>query len=124
MPVRQFELLADEPPKAGGTDTGPMPTELLLCSLASCFAMAVAYAARERDLELPDLVVHVDGEYDGARFGRLRVEVQCSQAREELDDLVRSAKRYCYVSNTLARPPELEYTIAQPPAGSPPAPHA
>ncbi|CAN5181135.1 OsmC family protein [soil metagenome] len=124
MPVRQFELLADEPPKSGGTDTGPMPTELLLCSLASCFAMAVAYAAGERDLQLRDLLVHVDGEYDGARFGSLRVEVQSSHAREELEDLVRAAKRYCYISNTLARSPELEYTVAQPPAGSPPAPHA
>jgi putative redox protein len=124
MPVRQFELLADEPPEAGGSDTGPMPTELLVCSLASCFAMAVVYAARERDLQLRDLAVHVDGEYDGARLGRLRVEVRSSHDRDELDDLVAAAKRYCYVSNTLARPPELEYTVAEPPAGPPPAPHA
>ncbi len=117
MSVRQFELLADEPPGAGGTDTGPTPTELLLSALASCFAMAVAHAARKRELELADLVVHVDGEYDGARFGRLRVEVQSSHARGELDDLVRMAKRYCYISNTLARPPELEYAVADRPAG-------
>lgn len=119
MSVRQFELLADEPPGAGGTDTGPTPTELLLCALASCFAMAVAHAARTRELELSDLAVHVEGEYDGARFGRLRVEVQSRHPRDELDDLVHAARRYCYISNTLARSPELEYAVTEPPA-----PHA
>ena len=38
-----FTLTVDEPPSAGGTHTGPMPTEYLLASLASCYALAVAW---------------------------------------------------------------------------------
>ena len=48
VPIRQFQLLADEPEDvAGGTDTGPTPTELLLASLATCFAMALAHVTRD-----------------------------------------------------------------------------
>ena len=34
--------------RAGGGDTGPQPTELLLASLASCFALAVGHVAAKR----------------------------------------------------------------------------
>ena len=52
-----FPLTVDEPPSVGGTGRGPMPTDLLLASLSSCYALALAWAARKRGIELPDLVV-------------------------------------------------------------------
>ena len=33
--VRQFEIVSDEPPTAGGADAGPTPTELFLASLST-----------------------------------------------------------------------------------------
>jgi putative redox protein len=113
--VRQFELRVDEPgPRGGGTDTGPQPTELLLASVASCFALAVAHVAGQRGVELPDLSVTAAGEYDGLCFGAVRVEVRSSHPRAELAELVERAKRYCYVSNTLLRQPALEFVVAEP----------
>ena len=50
-----FELTADEPVSVGGAGTGPMPTQLFLSSLGTCFAMAVAFVAHKRGVELPDL---------------------------------------------------------------------
>jgi putative redox protein len=63
IPVRKFEILADEPPEDGGTDTGPAPTDLFLAALGSCFTMAVYHAAKKRQVELPDLAVRTTGHY-------------------------------------------------------------
>jgi uncharacterized OsmC-like protein len=76
VPIRGFEVLVDEPTTAGGTDTGPKPTELLLASLAACFALAVAHVVRKRGRELADVRVRVRGEYQGASFARITVEAR------------------------------------------------
>lgn len=87
-----------------------MPTELLLASLGSCFAMAMAYAARKRGIVLDGVEVRVVADYDGPRFSAIRVEVTGGPAAD-LERLVERARRVCYVSNTLADPPDLEYVI-------------
>ena len=114
--------MSDEPARFGGTDTGPMPTELFLASLASCFTLAVAHVARKRGVELPDPSVRVHGRYDGLRFGHIRVEVFSSYPREELQQLVDRAVSYCYVSSTLKRAPELEFVAAEGAVSHPPLP--
>jgi putative redox protein len=111
VPVRGFEVVSDEPPDYSGEDNGPTPTELFLASLVACFAMAVAYAARKGGVELPDLQVTVDGDYEGLRFSALRLGVISTLARSELEPLVETAKTYCYVSNTLLGNPRLDIVI-------------
>lgn len=104
--------MADEPDHVGGGDAGPTPTELLLASLASCFTMALAYAARRADATLPaDLAVTVTGHHQGPRFDRIRVDVRTAEPSEVLGSLLETAARYCYVSNTLSRPPEISYHL-------------
>jgi len=110
VPIRDFEVLVDEPTIVGGTDTGPTPTELLLASLGACFTLAVAHVARKRGHELPDLCVRVRGQYRGAGFDRIIVEATSSEL-----ELVRSvpdqAIRSSYVSNTIRGQPEIEYRV-------------
>ena len=119
--VRQFELAVDEPPAhSGGTDTGPQPTELLLAAAASCFALSVAHVAGQRGIRLADLAVTATGEYDGLRFGAIRVEVRSSHPHAELAALVERAKQLSYVSNTLRGRPVLEYLVAGPASHEPP----
>ena len=102
--ARGHEVRVDEPASAGGEDTGLMPTELFIASLASCFCMAVAFAARKRELEVPGLSVVVTA----ARAGReLRYDQIAVETRAEVDDatlalLVDRARPLCWVSNTLA----------------------
>lgn len=112
VPVREWEVRADEPPDIG-SDTGPAPTELFLTSLATCFTMAMVYAARKRDVKLDDLAVRVESDYDGPRIRSLRVEVQSTSPHDEVEALLEPARRACYVSNTLAEPPELTYVLAE-----------
>src|SRR5829696_1029245 len=86
---RGHEVAVDEPAHAGGEDAGLMPTELLCAALASCFCLALGHVAGKRDLDLPGLRVHVRAE----RLAMLAVR----------------ARRVCWVSNTLATPPAVEY---------------
>ena len=124
VPVRDFQVVADEPSQYGGTDLGPMPTELFLASLATCFAMAVHHAFGKRDVELPDLSVRVEADYDGLRFGRIRVEVRSSHPPEEIEAVMQRAISYCYVSNTLLKPPEMEFVVGDGPFTPPQPPPA
>jgi len=58
-------LVVDEPPEAGGTDTGPRPTQLLAASLASCTAITVEMYADRKGWDVGALEVEVDVAYDG-----------------------------------------------------------
>lgn len=103
-----FELVVDEPESAGGTGTGPQPTELLLASVASCMTLAMAWSARKRDVELTGLHVAVTGTYDGPQFSDLRIVVTAdAPSGAALDALVASAERVCYVTRTLRLGPTI-----------------
>ncbi|MHC4610618.1 MAG: OsmC family protein [Planctomycetota bacterium] len=50
--ARQFTWRGDEPPAAGGTDTGPTPYEILLGSLAACIAITLRLYANHKSIDL------------------------------------------------------------------------
>jgi len=91
-----------------------MPTDLLLASLSSCYALALAWAARKRGVDLPDLRVTATGSYGGPRFTSLELTVETSGPAGEVAPLLEPAKRVCYVSNTFAAVPEIEVRLADP----------
>jgi putative redox protein len=105
--VGPFTLVVDEPPKAGGTDTGPQPTDLFLASITSCMALAIAFVARKREVELEGLEVTGVGTYRGLRFDRVALSVSSATPRDVLSELITEAERLCYVSNTLRHQPQL-----------------
>lgn len=108
---REHTFRADEPTDVGGTDRGPMPTELLCGALASCFCLALVHVAAKRDVELPDLTVTVDGERFGReqRYGRLTVRAAARYDLDGLTALVERAKPFCWVSNMLDPAIEVAY---------------
>jgi len=106
-----FEIVVDEPEIHGGTGTGPQPTDLLLASVASCIALSVAFVARKRAIDVPNLDVKVVGTYRGLEFERITASITSSIPREVLDGLVSEAERVCYVSNTLRHCPDLEVRV-------------
>ena len=113
--ARGHELRVDEPPEYDGTDTGPMPTELLTAALASCMCLTVAWAARKRRVELPDLEVRAlqVREPGQPRYGRYEVTVLTSADPEAMVKVLDLAKRWCWVTNTLHEPPELVYRLSE-----------
>jgi putative redox protein len=109
--ARGREIAVDEPVASGGQDEGVMPTELLMGALASCFALALGFAARKRDRELPGLRVRVVAERAGTelRYSRIVVTAIADVPEAELEPLVERARRFCWVSNTFATPPDIAY---------------
>jgi len=90
-----------------------MPTEYFLASMASCYALALAWAAGQRGITLPDLSVTATGTYDGPRFSRLHLSVASGAPPGVVERLAEPALRVCYVSNTIAASPPIEVTITQ-----------
>jgi uncharacterized OsmC-like protein len=109
--ARGHRIIIDEPESAGGENRGMMPTEALCAALASCFCLAVAHVARRDGVEVSDLRVEAKAERAGRelRYGRIVVTTTAAVADGALAELVVRARRVCWVSNTLADPPAVEY---------------
>lgn len=105
----RHRIVVDEPESAGGTDTGPQPTDVFLASLSSCFTLAVYHVAKKRSITINALDVKVTGTYDGLAFRDLLVEVALDAGTDPTttDMLLERAKAVCYVSNTLLKGPAL-----------------
>jgi pyruvate dehydrogenase E2 component (dihydrolipoamide acetyltransferase)/putative redox protein len=112
--ARGHAIRVDEPESAGGTDTGMMPTELFCAALASCFCLAVGFAAGKRDLDVPGLRVTVTGErVEGElRYEHLVVTTQAALEPDVLARLVERARPLCWISNSLASGVSVEYVHA------------
>jgi len=71
--IRQFHLVADEPPEVGGDDRGPKPTEFLLASLGSCKAITLQMYAERKGWPLRQVQVELQETSGGdALEGRVR----------------------------------------------------
>ena len=109
--AREHTIRIDEPERSGGTNTGMMPTELFCAALASCFCLAVGFAAGKRDQEVPGLKVTVTAERPGKelRYDQLVVTTEAALEPELLARLVERARPLCWVSNSLASGVSVEY---------------
>ncbi len=109
--ARGHTIRVDEPETAGGGDSGMMPTELFCAALASCFCLAVGFAAGKRDLEVPGLEVTVTAERAGSelRYEHFVVTTRAELEPDALAQLVKRARPLCWVSNSLASGVIVEY---------------
>jgi uncharacterized OsmC-like protein len=97
------QMQGDETPQYGGDDTGPMPTELLLAAVGTCFCLAIAHVAKKRHIQLHHITLDVDADtdMDAFRFREIFLVARADLPQDQLDPLVEQATRYCFVSNTL-----------------------
>lgn len=62
--AQDHTLIIDQPADMGGSDSGPNPLEVLLVSLGSCQATVAAIIARQEGIELADISIETEGDYD------------------------------------------------------------
>lgn len=109
--ARQFSVKTDEPPQYKGDDTGMMPTELFISSIASCFCMALVFVAGRNEIEVSQMEVEVSAKADTRNFmySNIYVKVLSSLDNDITKELIDQAKKYCYVSNSISRSTPIEY---------------
>ena len=60
--IRQFQLVADEPPALGGQDAGPAPVEWVLAGLGACQAITLKMYAERKGWKLESVAVDLSYE--------------------------------------------------------------
>jgi uncharacterized OsmC-like protein len=112
--IRGHRITVDQPVDAGGDDTAPTPTELLVASLASCVAFyARRYLARHR-LDSEGLAVHAAYVIGGRPTRVLSMDLQLELPPgipESRREPLLAVASHCTVHNTLADPPAVSISL-------------
>ncbi|MEO0565449.1 MAG: OsmC family protein [Chloroflexota bacterium] len=119
--VRGHTTLIDRPESKGGTDRGAMGGEHLLVALGGCFMSNLLEIVRNRESDITDIHVSVDGTLDGTpkHFTAIEMHVTGTGDADELEKFVTMAERGCIVANTLKDAVNLSFktTALAPDAG-------
>ncbi len=121
---RQFLWRSDEPPEAGGANSGPTPYEFLLGSFAACMAMTLRLYATQKNIPLAgvdvilecdrvhsDDCVNCDGRPDGlVNQIESQITVYGDLTSVERDQLLQVARR-CPVHKTLEHGLQITDTV-------------
>jgi len=109
--IHQHQLLADELPEAGGTDTGPAPGDYLCSALASCKVITLRMYAQRKQWKVDAIKVKVDlvkGDQLPSGNNTFFCEVTLTG---ELDDTQRARMleiaRACPIHRLLSKPSEI-----------------
>jgi putative redox protein len=87
-------LRADEPMSSGGNDTGPRPTDLVLCGLGACTAITLRMYAERKGWRLGKIEVSVDYSGDGeARRIERSISFSASLSPEQLSRLAEISEK-------------------------------
>ena len=112
--IRGPKVHVDQPVKAGGQDSAPMPLELMSASLGTCVAFFVQQFLVTRGLDATGLAVDVQslGAANPHRIGRFEVNVKIpSGMPEKYREAVKRAAEGCTVHHTLTHAPEIDVQI-------------
>ena len=108
-------IAVDQPVEAGGTDTGPTPTDLFVASLASCTAHYAGRFLRRHGLSSEGLAITCafDMATDRpARVGTISLDVLVPAGiPEPLDGRFRAVIEHSTVKNSIATPPTIELRL-------------
>ncbi len=107
--VRDLSLVIDNPEDRGGTNEGPRPTETLLASLGGCFAITLSRIAERMRIKVSNLELTLAGSVRRETHNIDSIDISVRIRADQTDPirlgrLIKLAKEYCTVSNTLEKP--------------------
>jgi uncharacterized OsmC-like protein len=113
--IRGHSVLVDQPVEAGGEDTAPTPTELLVASLASCVAFYARRYLTRHGLPTEGLAVRAAFELGDrpARVASIEVELMVPPGvPESRRQPLLAMASHCTVHTTLTDPPAISVSLA------------
>ena len=125
--VNGHRMYIDQSKRGGGNDMGPSPLEYLFLSLAGCLVTIAKIVAHQRNIEIRDLQVHVEGDLDSdvllgrrddirAGFSdiRVRVDLDADLTQEEKEAFLREVDQRCPISENIANMTPLHIEVGSP----------
>lgn len=113
--IRGHRVVVDVPENLGGTDTGPMPPELVVTSLGTCVGIYVVNFCRKHHISTEGLKVHTEWEKgtNPSRIAKMDVfiELPAGVPGEKYDAFMETVRK-CTVHNTFCQIPEITLTLA------------
>jgi uncharacterized OsmC-like protein len=112
--VRGHRVPTDQPIKAGGADSAPMPLDLIGAALATCIGLAVVQFCAARELPTDSLQVELSQRTtrDPYRVDRYDVSVGLpADFPERYRDAVVRVARTCAAFNTLTHLPTIQIDV-------------
>ena len=121
-PMREsFHLASDEGAFHGGDATAPPPLALFVASLTGCIMTQIRAFAKRMDVHLGDLTVQTRVQWDWAAVGKvyetapksfeIDVLIDSDDAPERVQALVATAKRGCFIEQTLGQSNTITHRI-------------
>lgn len=113
---RNHDLRTDQPVRDGGEDSGPMPFDLFLVSIATCVGYYVLKFCQQRDLPTEDIRItqnhHPNRETGLMDKIDIEIQIPSSFPKQYHSALIRSAE-LCKVKKSLENPPQFEITTKE-----------
>ena len=122
--TRGFSFNVDEPEQLGGTNTGPNPVEYVIGAYGGCLNVVGHMVAKEMGITLDSLGIHIEGDIDPSGFMgknpdvragykevRVKLSVQSSASREQLEEWMNTMNKRCPVGDNLKNPTPVTYSL-------------
>jgi len=110
IPVRDLNVVIDEPEERGGTNLGPTPTEAAMTALIACTNVIRHKNAKRLGIDLGDITIDANCQFDrhgvlmeeeiDVPFPAITLTVNCttSASAEELAEVGRETAKYCAIA--------------------------
>jgi len=111
--ARRWEWSVDEPEDVGGTDSAPNPVEQFLGSLSACLTLMINNIAERREVPIERVSVSADASPEEGHIETIDVDVEVVSSADESDveRVVKTADRACYVSGVISDDVEKTVTV-------------
>jgi len=111
----RHSVLADEPIKAGGTDLGFSPSDLLLSALAMCKVATVRYIARKKGWEIRDVQAELEQEVKREKTGlktniKVKLQIEGDITPEQKAELLKQSDN-CYIHRQVLGEWNIEHAV-------------